>query len=268
MSYTIVTTFHGPGYQEYAKRMLQTWKATWPQEVQMLVYAEDCSVEETAPNLVVMDSHSTLPALVAFKQKWSTVPLAIGQYPLGPADHKGKQPGIGFKWDAVRFANKIYAVCHAAQIADSDWLIWLDADSVCHSPITQTDLARLCPPTKDLCYLGRAGKYSECGLYAMNLRSRNVHLFLKRFQAMYDHAENGIFKQSEWHDSYIWDAVKASIPELKLLNWSEGLIQGEGHPLINSEWGKYLDHLKGKRKTYGRSHPGDLKTRRTESYWQ
>ncbi len=52
------------------------------------------------------------------------------------------------------------------------------------------------------------------------------------------------------------------------LDWSSHLITGEGHPLINSDWGAYLDHLKGKRKTTGRSPATDLKIRRTEAYWQ
>lgn len=268
MTYTVVTTFHQPGYQTYAARMLQTFIANWPQSVTMLAYAEDCEVTETAPNLIVRDASSTLTDLVTFKERWKNDPRARGEVATGPLDAKGKQPGIGFKWDAIRFANKVYAVCHAAETCGTEWLLWMDADTVCHSPITEDDLNRLCPLEKDLCYLGREGKYSECGLYALNLRHPSTQLFLLRFKAMYDHAERGIFAQSEWHDSYIFDRVKDSIPQLKLLNWSEGLVRGEGHPLINCEWGSYLDHLKGKRKEYGRSLPGDLKVSRTENYWQ
>jgi hypothetical protein len=43
---------------------------------------------------------------------------------------------------------------------------------------------------------------------------------------------------------------------------------GEGHPLINTEWGAYLDHLKGNRKDTGRSKIKDLVVNRTEGYWQ
>jgi hypothetical protein len=51
-------------------------------------------------------------------------------------------------------------------------------------------------------------------------------------------------------------------------DWSAGLFKGEGHPLINSAWGAYLDHLKGDRKTAGRSKLSDLKVKRTEAYWK
>ena len=151
----------------------------------------------------------------------------------------------------------------------------MDADTVCHSPITYDRLLELCPADKDLCYLGRKGKYSECGLYALNLRSHKTQLFLKKFQEFYDDAENGIFTLGEWHDSFVFDAVRNQC-NLNELNWSESLADlrpfkgssvGEGHPLINCEWGAYLDHLKGDRKDHGHSLRTDLKVVRHEKYW-
>ena len=47
-----------------------------------------------------------------------------------------------------------------------------------------------------------------------------------------------------------------------------GMSSGEGHPLINSDWGAWLDHLKGSSKNLGRSKKEDLKVRRAEQYWQ
>jgi hypothetical protein len=84
---------------------------------------------------------------------------------------------------------------------------------------------------------------------------------------MYDDAENGIFKQDEWHDSFIFDVVRKHVV-LNELDLSSHLIKGEGHPLINSEWGAYLDHLKGARKSIGKSKSTDLLTPRTEAYWR
>jgi hypothetical protein len=84
---------------------------------------------------------------------------------------------------------------------------------------------------------------------------------------MYDDAETGIFRLVEWHDSFVFDAVRNN-HKLNQHDWSSHLITGEGHPLINSEWGAYLDHLKGDRKTLGKSKTKDLKIQRSESYWQ
>jgi hypothetical protein len=204
---------------------------------------------------------------VAFKNTWHSVPRANGDVSADPIRSKRKDAGKGFKWDAVRFAHKVYSIFHCAKNTKTDWLFWMDADTVCHSPITEQDLARLCPDSVDLCFLGRKGKFSECGLYAMNLGSGATQVFLKHFQWMYDAAEHGIFQQDEWHDSFIFDVVRRHTG-LNEFDWSSHLITGEGHPLINSDWGAYLDHLKGARKDQGRSRGSDLKVKRTEAYWQ
>lgn len=246
--------------------MIESFIQNWPTEVDLLVYAEDCEVEEVAPNLQVFNLHQASPELVLFKQQWKDIPKANGDVTDDPIRSLRKDAGKGFKWDAVRFAHKVYAI-FAANTQSTHWLIWMDADTICHSPITHNQLCELCPDNKDICFLGRKNKYTECGLYAMNLQSENVIMFLKEFQQVYDHAETGIFTMAEWHDSYVFDVVRKKVPMIEL-DWSSHLINGEGHPLINSDWGQYLDHLKGDRKHAGHSKLKDLKVIRTESYWQ
>jgi hypothetical protein len=266
MKYTVITTFNDAGYKQYGQRMIQTFLQTWPTDVALVVYSEQCEVQETAPNLEIQDI-AVVNRLTEFKTAWCNVPRANGDVSADPVRSRRKDAGKGFKWDAVRFAHKVYSIFHCANNIDTDWLIWMDADTVCHSPISLLDLERLCPNDRDLCFLGRRGKYSECGLYAMNLVMPDTRAFLQKFQTMYDRAETGIFTLHEWHDSYVFDAVRSQC-SLRELDWSSHLITGEGHPLINSEWGAYLDHLKGARKNLARSKPSDLKVIRTEAYWQ
>jgi hypothetical protein len=272
----VVTTFHQDGYSKYGQKMIETFIKNWPQEVTLYAYSENCTVTESAPNLVVRDLHQASTTLVAFKEKWKNVPKANGDVSADPVRSKRKDAGKGFKWHAVRFAHKVYAIFHCAQHTDADILIWMDADTICHSPITMHELYKMIPLDQDLCYLGRKGKYSECGLYSMNLKSEQTKMFLMEFQRMYDKAEAGIFTLEEWHDSYVFDAVKDRMPFLKKLDWAAhlndlrpmpGASSGEGHPLINSQWGAWLDHLKGGRKKLGRSKREDLKVQRTEAYW-
>jgi len=266
MNLSVITTFNQAGYNKYAQKMIQTFLATWPAEVTLYAYAEDCNVIETAPNLVVADLHKASPALVAFKDKWRNVPKANGDISEDITRAIRKDSKKNFKWDAVRFAHKVYAIFDCAKKCNGDILLWMDADTICHSPITMSRLMELLPADKELCFLGREGKYTECGLYAMNLRSPMITRFLESFQHMYDHAEQGIFTLEEWHDSFVFDAVRLKL-NLVELNWSKGIIRGEGHPLINSDWGAYLDHLKGDRKSLGRSKLADLRVQRTEAYW-
>jgi len=263
MKYTVVTTFNAAGYEKYGRRMIQTFLQNWPADVELQVYAEGCTVTESAPNLRVFDLEAVSADLVAFKTRWRGVPKANGDVSADPVRSKRKDSGKGFKWDAVRFAHKVYAIFAAAETT-SNWLIWMDADMVCHSPVTTQRIGELCPDSKDLCFLGRRGKFSECGLYAINLATVAGQAFVQRFKDAYDH--DRIFYYAEWHDSFVFDEIR-KITTCKELDWSSHLITGEGHPLINSEWGAYLDHLKGARKNTGRSLATDLKVQRQEQYW-
>ena len=268
MKIAVVTTFHEEGLVKYAQKMIDGFCEQWPREVTLHIYPEKCNPAIRDHNHVTLTDLDSVAALTAFKERWKDVPKANGDVTNDPVRSKRKDAGKGFKWHAVRFAHKVYAITDCARTTDADILIWMDADTICHSPITLERIQQLIPADKDLCFLGRKGKYTECGLYAMNLRSPLIHSFLNEFQRMYDDAENGIFRLAEWHDSFVFDAVRAKFRNLKELDWSSHLITGEGHPLINSEWGAYLDHLKGGRKKLGRSKKDDLKVVRTEAYWQ
>lgn len=265
--YAVVTTFHAKGYDQYAQKFIQTFLTMWPTEVTLYAYAEDCKVKESGSNLLVLDLHKSSNELVNFKNKWKNVPKANGDISHDPIRSRRRDARKGFKWDAVRFSHKVYSIFHCAKNSDADILLWMDADMVCHSPITLDQIEKLIPVDKDLCFLGREGKFSECGLYAMNLNSSATQEFLKNFQDSYDNAERGIFTMDEWHDSFVFDEVR-KMQKLNELNWTAGLIKGEGHPLINGPWGAYLDHLKGARKEEGRSRTQDLIVNRTEPYWQ
>ena len=273
----VVTTFHGDGLEKYAQRMINTFCDNWPAEVILHLYPENCNPAIRNHNHVTLKRLEEVEELMAFKNTWQGVPKANGDVSADPVRSLRKDAGKGFKWHAVRFAHKVYAIFDCARTTDADILIWMDADTICHSPITIQDLYRMIPADSELCYLGRKGKYSECGLYSMNLRSANVQAFLKEFQRFYDQAEQGIFQLAEWHDSFVFDAVRVKFPQMRQLDWAAhlndirptlGSSQGEGHPLINSEWGAWLDHLKGGRKKLGRSKRDDLKVARTEAYWQ
>jgi hypothetical protein len=101
------------------------------------------------------------------------------------------------------------------------------------------------------------------------------HEFLKEFERVYEEADNGIFQMEEWHDSYVFGTILNKMKEdfPTVLDYSANIYNnpaktgGGGHPLINSDLGKWIDHLKGARKTEGRSKAKDLMSRRQEAYW-
>ena len=267
---SVATTFHQAGYEKYGRRMIQTFLANWPQHITLHVYAEKTPVTESADNLRVHDLEAVCPELVRFKSRYSHDPRYRGETAFGPGNGR-KIPGMGFRWDAIRFSHKVYAICHAANHTGSDLVFWMDADMVCHSPISQGFIDEMVPEWAGVAYLGRRKKFTETGLYALNLTQPPTRELVAQMQACYDHADTDLFTLTEWHDCWVFDTKRAMVqqqhPHWRQLDWSADLVMGEGHPLINTAWGDYLDHLKGDRKELGRSKRKDLVTPRSHGYW-
>jgi hypothetical protein len=277
MSITVVTTFHKPGLDLYAQRFLDSFAKHVDKKIQLIVYAENCVPINPDPlQITVLDSSTALPKLTEFKSKWQNVPKANGKCPW--PERRPRDWNKEFKWDAVRFANKTYAVFDAFEKRAGTWIVWMDADSYIHSPWSYEQFRLLLPDNKYITYVGR-GKGSqtwpECGFYGMNLNHPVCHSFLQDFEKMYEDADNGIFTLDEWHDSYVFGILLDKYKDFKdaTLDYSDGIYNntaktgGGGHPLINSVLGKWMDHMKGDRKTSGKSLAKDLITERKESYW-
>lgn len=274
---TVVTTFHKPGLDLYGQRFIDSFAAQVDPQIKLLVYAEDCKPYVTSKNITVLDAKETLPKLQKFKHKWKDVPKANG---IPPADIKARRPRDWhkeFKWHAIRFANKVYAVFDACE-RSTDWCVWMDADSYIHTKWSYADFANLLPNDKWITYVGR-GKGSqtwpECGFYGMNLRHPMCKQFLSEFERFYEDADNGIFELEEWHDSFVFGHILNQLTPIdnNVLDYSanmylkEAKTGGGGHPLINGPLGKWMDHMKGGRKEQGKSHAKDIMVNRTEAYW-
>jgi hypothetical protein len=273
---TVVTTFHEPGLVQYGQRFINSFSQFVDKKIKLIVYAEKCSPENPDPSqVVILDADSTLSKLQDFKEKWKDVPKANGECPhpeKRPKDHHKR-----FKWDAVRFANKIYAVTHQCD-ASTDWVVWMDADTVVHTPWSYDDFKNLLPDAVWITYVGRGSKsqtWPECGFYGLNLNNQVCISFLKDFENMYNDAESGIFTLDEWHDSFVFghllDQYKTEHPNVvdysSELNIKTAKSGGGGHPLINTQLGKWIDHLKGDRKSIGKSKKSDILVNRNKNYW-
>jgi len=277
-SITVVTTFHKPGLDTYGQRFLDSFAQRVSKKIKLLVYAEDCNPINPDPDqITIFDAKEVLPKLNAFKERWKDDPRANGIPPDAIKARRPRDWQKKFKWDAIRFANKTYAVYDACE-RSKGWCVWMDADTFVHSDWSHKEFNNLLPNNTWLTYVGR-GKGSqtwpECGFYGMNLNHPVCHEFLKEFERVYEDADNGIFKLEEWHDSYVFGHIlnnmKKNFPNV--LDYSaemylrEAKTGGGGHPLINSVLGKWMDHMKGVRKDEGRSRTQDLMVKRTEGYW-
>jgi len=262
LKHVVVTTFHEAGYLEYGKKCVETFLEKWPSNVELIVYAEDVDVQETGPNLTVLDHTAVLPKLIEFRNRFGSNPYANGFSPHGD----GK---FDFFWDAIRFTNKVFAVTDAIRRTKgtADQLIWLDADTVTHSRLPGSFLDKLAPRDTQLAtYLNRKN-YPECGWVGYNLKHEFIDEFTRRFEEIYLSGE--FLRIEESHDSYIfWKIVQDMEKEGLATFYHIGDATTVGHVFINSALGAYLDHLKGPRKALGQSRPGDLKVLRKESWWK
>jgi len=276
---TVITTFHKEGLDLYGQRFIDSFAQRVDKDIKLVVYAENCYPGNPDPNQIrILHAQDTLGKLKKFKERWKNIPKANGI----PPDHiKAKRPRDWqkkFKWDAIRFANKTYAVFNACYNPDTKWVVWMDADTFVHSDWSLQEFRKLLPDDKWLTYVGR-GKGSqtwpECGFYGMNMRHPMCKQFLAEFERFYEDAENGIFELEEWHDSYVFGHILNQMRQIdnNVLDYSaemylkEAKTGGGGHPLINSVLGKWIDHMKGDRKVTGKSKKSDIMVNRTESYW-
>ena len=276
---TVVTTFHQPGLETYGQRFLDSFAQRVDKKIKLLVYAENCNPINPDPEqITILDAIQELPKLNAFKERWKDVPHANGDITNHPARNGRKDWQKKFKWDAIRFANKTYAVYDACT-RSTDWCVWMDADTYVHSDWSYDQFKEQLPDNVWLTYVGR-GKCSqtwpECGFYGMNLKHPMCIQFLAEFERFYEDANNGIFELAEWHDSFVFGHILNQLKPIdsNVLDYSaemylrEAKSGGGGHPLINGALGTWIDHMKGVRKQEGRSRRQDMMVTRKESYWK
>lgn len=269
----VVTTFPPNRWDTYAKRMIDSHVKYWPDDVTLYAYYEGEKPEYEHTKVKFLNTEEVNPELLKFKQRHKNDPVANGELqeieggvrrdPRAGTNDKGKG---SYLWDAVRFAHKTFAVDHAIKNIDTDYILWLDADTYTFRTITTEFVTGLLPSDKLVNYLGRGNTYPECGWVCYNRNHKKIKEFMEYWTTMY--INDSIFKELEWHDSYVfWQCVKRIAPE-------DGVDIGKGagvkghHVFVNSVLGSYVDHLKGKRKIKGKSSASDLKMTRTEDYWK
>lgn len=160
-----------------------------------------------------------------------------------------------------------FAIFHAARTAGTDVLVWLDADIRVFADVPPAFLEATIPEACLLGYLARP-KFSECGFVAYNLRHPAIGDFIAAYEAMY--ARDRLFGLAEFHDSFVFDAVRRRFERrgCETYDIGQGLGARSGHVFVNSPLGRFMDHMKGERKDLGASRRSELIVPRSEDYWQ
>lgn len=263
--FAVVTTCSEAGWKEYASKMVESVLEHFPAQVRVYLYV-DFKVRISDPRLVVRQIPELCTDLVAFQNRLSALDFGRGER-AGARGHEKAFDGPMI-WNARKFSFKVFTVEHAVLNAEEDEvMVWLDADSLAFDSVDADLLESTIPADAMLGYLGRSWKYSECGYVAYNLGHPATAAFVTAVADMY--RTGAIFSLKEWHDSYVFDVVREHFEQrlgAHTFNISADVADLD-HVFVNSDLGRRIDHLKGGRKSEGRSRSSDLQRHADVAYW-
>jgi len=232
--YTILTSFNETYWQEVAQDNVRKMDQLWPSSENILLYHQLSKIDTSFSNRVQwVDLYQSCPALVDFINKWKDDLRANGK--------GGKKNS--FRQNAVKFCHKTFAIWHAARQQESGWLIWLDCDAIILKSIDADFLRKACPDNKCISYIGRKGKYSECGFVGYNLDRPETRKFLELWENFYLSGE--FINHSETHDSWTFDHIRKSFDNPDLFCDLNAASTTDKNPFANSLIGTHIAHAKG-----------------------
>lgn len=239
---TVVTSFNASGFAEYGRAFIESFERFWPQNFRLDIYAEEFLLDCKSPRIQVFDLHSVIPNLREFKYRHAANPVTSGRI----------SKGYDYRFDAIRFANKAYVMCHAARRSMTRYLLWLDGDTRSFLNVPVDFLAQILRSGDFMAYLGRIGSHTESGFLPFDLNHPFSKDFFSTLQGIYE--TDTIFNLREWHDCEAIDACRAIFSaqgKIKARNLNKF---SSSHPFINSIPGLFMDHMKGpQRKKVGAS---------------
>jgi hypothetical protein len=171
--------------------------------------------------------------------------------------------GYNFLKDSVRFSHKVFAIRKGIENSDADVVFWLDGDLLTHSKVTPDFFNKFTDDTFVSYFLDRTDpSYTETGFHAFNVKHSLFYKFLSTWEKYYINAK--FSKLDQWTDCHTFDATRTEIGKKFFSNISH---VDCAHPLVNCFLGDYFDHLKGSRKSEGKSRRVDRIIFDHHPYW-
>ena len=233
----------------------------WPKQVELFMFPDEKISMNSHKNIHVLYERS--PEHEAFLKANKNNEKAKG---IQGGEH------YNYRWDAVKFCHKPFQLHNFMKNHSEgfDGMIWLDADTITHEKIPlDVVLNNLAPENHAIQFLGRSYKYTECGYLYFNLRSGQAKQLIQNWVDFY--INGTIFKQREWHDSFLFDLAREQFGKGFGMDLTGHLPrrQGGGHPFVNSFLGMYMDHYKGDaRKAMQKPRKNDLHADHKSEYWK
>ena len=238
----VCSGFGPSGYEEYGKRFLETFHKHWPKDVGLVVYTE---AEVPMPRGECR-SLWRCEGAAEFLYRHKDNEERTGRKPnaLWKPRYIGKP--YNFRMDAVKFFRQCMIPEDAgADLQENDFLVWLDGDVVTFNDLPK-EIISLLLNDKDIVFLGRQGTHSEIGFWAVRINKRTRE-FLRLFADMW--RSDRVFELTEWHSAFVFDYCRRRV----VMSENNLTPNGRGHVFAQCSLKRWMDHLKGQRKTLGDS---------------
>lgn len=254
-----VTCYNMQGFRETGSLLINGFIEHWPSDVYLTVYVDDpIPKSELIRDPRVKYKILKQKELLEFKSRHKNNEEANG---LGNNAINGSS---NYRYDAVRFSHKVFALFQFLEENETDILIWLDGDSRTHSKVTRKDIESWLPSGKFAGYLARPWLYTETGFHIFDINHKVANRFLNTWKQYY--IDDSIFQLDMWTDCHTYDAAMKQFSANFWHNLSPPI--KNNHPFINGPLGEFMDHMKGPRKKKKTSNKKDLVVRRKNSYWK
>ena len=251
-SFSVVTTFDLDNYKIIGKKMVSSFDFFWEKNIKLFAYYENMPLpfETFTERVNLLNFNQCVKDWYVFRERFKNLEKSKSELiiKLNP-----NIKNLHYKFKAIKFAHKIYAIKHALQNCESEYLIWIDSDVITLDYIYFDFLQKLVNKDCYRSYLGREhiNFHSEASFIIFNIKNIFHDKFWMHMGHMYD--EGNLFNEQEWHDCYIFDTVSAILEkeEMKNINiCSFGLKASKDilNVFDNSILGEKMVHLKGNRK--------------------
>ena len=227
-----ITSMGKEYYRTVGKMMIESYDRVWPDEIPLYIYSEDeLSVEQT-DKIKVLNIHKECdPQLTNYLNY-------IG-------DHFSRN-----------FTYKVYSWIHAVKNLQADWILWLDADTVCYNKPDKKLFDLLFDNEYQTAYMGTTmykdkkgwlGKTNcDSAIISFNKKTQDAKRFVDEFERLYEtHEINNreLFPKPNDTHAFIHCIEHVSTPSKNLNPKAESL-----SPLKETVLHDYFRHFKASKK--------------------
>jgi hypothetical protein len=254
MTILAVTSFSQEGYDLYGQKMIDSFLENVDGELVVFTDAPLAEIKTISPKVHYRVLNWDFPEQVEFELRHQS-PICHGIF----ADT------YDYRFDAVKFSHKPAAIAAVAKLiadgvyATPDILLWLDGDTVFKKPIPQEFFDEKFPSWAHFGHFTRDKNHMEGGIIAFRYPHENVQTFIRIMWECYKLDQ--VFRLPAWTDCHVMDVLVEGAKKdgfLRVVNLGDEVSFFSQHPIVNSEWFQYVDHLKGARKEAGQSFETDF----------